>query len=57
MLDKIVKIDDYNLTLIFTDKPAFNIYCSEGDVLRLASWLLGVELTAPEETCTTLKVA
>jgi hypothetical protein len=57
MLDKIIMVDKYNLTLVYTDKTSFNIYCSEGHVLKLASWLLGVELTVPEETCTTLKVA
>lgn len=51
MIDKIILIDKHNLTIIFTDKIPFSVYSSEGEVLRLASWLLGIELAPEETTC------
>ncbi len=60
MLDKIVYTNKNYCTLIFTDIRPFTIYCAEGNVLQLASYLLGIDLV-PEVTevtwPTTLKVA
>jgi hypothetical protein len=48
-IDKLMMTDKNNITVIFTDKTAFNIYCGEGKVLQLASYLLGIDLV-PEVT-------
>lgn len=44
MIDRIKYVSNKELVLIFTDRPAFTIYSGDGQVLRLATWLLGIEL-------------
>lgn len=40
MIDKLVKIDDNNVTIVFEDGKSFAVYSSTGDAVRLALWLL-----------------
>lgn len=39
MLDRIVKLNDKELYLIFTDRPPVTIYSSEGRVLDMYKWM------------------
>lgn len=57
MLDRIMYKSKKEIVLIFTDKPPFTIYSHNGDVLRLATWLLGTQLVdeTTEVTCAPLE--
>lgn len=70
MIDRIVKINDKEAVIVFTDHPSFTVTSSTGSVLNVVFWLLSpskltvseyaraattnLEETAP---CITLKVA
>lgn len=49
MIDKIYKIDDNNVTIVFTDGKPFAVYSSTGDAVRLALWLLSPTRLNSEE--------
>ena len=49
MIDKIVKIDEYNAVLIFTDGLPFRIYDSNGDVMTVIAWFLSPTKLQPAE--------
>lgn len=40
MLDKIILKSPYELVLVYTHRPPFTLYASEGNVLELYSWFL-----------------
>lgn len=51
MIDKIVYKSNKELTLVFTDRPPVRVTCSEGDVIRLTEWLLGITLQEEVTQC------
>jgi predicted metal-dependent peptidase len=40
MIDKLVKISDNEVLIVFTDGPPFTVTSSEGTAVQLALWLL-----------------
>lgn len=55
MIDRIIYKSKKELVIIFSDRPPFTVYSNEADVLRLATWLLGLQLVNEDTECTTLK--
>jgi hypothetical protein len=56
MIDRIMYISTKEIQIIFSDRPPFTVYSNEGDVLRLATWLLNLQLiNEVTEPCITLK--